>query len=89
MAKSTQSSQPHKAPAYEKPRPNVPLTPHPTGRWCKKVKGKLHYFGKIEGDSKGEAAFKLWLEQKDDLLAGRKPCATKGGLRVGRELRTR
>jgi hypothetical protein len=23
-----------------------PLTLHPTGQYCKKIKGKLHYFGK-------------------------------------------
>jgi hypothetical protein len=23
------------------------LTPHPTGRWCKKIRGKIHYFGPI------------------------------------------
>jgi hypothetical protein len=28
-----------------KPYPAFPLTPHPTGRWCKKIRGKLHYFG--------------------------------------------
>ncbi len=29
----------------DKPSPDFPLTAHPTGRWCKKIKGKLHYFG--------------------------------------------
>jgi integrase len=82
MAKSTLSTAARKA-TVGKPRPDFPLTPHPTGRWCKKVKGKLHYFGRIEGDAKGEAALELWLDQKDDLLAGRKPCVTKGGLKVG------
>ena len=33
------------------------------------MKGTLHDFGRVE---KGEAALELWLEQKDDLLAGRK-----------------
>ena len=56
-----------------KPHPDYPLTPHPTGRWCKKIRGKLHYFGKIDGDEKGEAALNDWLEKKDDLLAGRTP----------------
>ncbi len=83
MPKSTQSQQPDKAPTYQKPRPDFPLTPHPTGRWCKKVKGKLHYFGHIEKDAKGEAALELWLDQKDDLLAGRKPRVSGSGLKVG------
>jgi integrase len=33
----------------------------------------MHYFGKIADDPNGEAALNLWREQKDDLLAGRKP----------------
>ena len=28
-----------------KPYPLFPLTAHPTRRWCKKIAGKLHYFG--------------------------------------------
>jgi integrase len=31
-----------------KPYEGFPLTPHPSGRWCKKIRGKLHYFGKLD-----------------------------------------
>ena len=54
MAKSTLSTVAGKGTVGES-RPDFPLTPRPTGRWCKKVKGKLHYFGHIEKDAKGEA----------------------------------
>jgi integrase len=53
-----------------KPHRDFPLTPHPSGRWCKKVRGKLHYFGPWNAP---DAALAKWLEQRDDLLAGRTP----------------
>ncbi len=56
-----------------KPHPDFPLFPHATGRWAKKVRGKFAFFGKVADDPKGEKALELWLEQKDDLLAGRTP----------------
>ena len=31
--------------SVQKPRKDFPLFPHQTGRWCKKVRQKLHYFG--------------------------------------------
>lgn len=51
------------------------------GRWGKKVRRKVHYFGNVANDPKGEGALALWLEQKDDLIAGRKP-RSKDGLTV-------
>ena len=45
-----------------KPRPDFPLFPHATGRWAKKVRGKLLYFGKVADDPKGQAALAKWLE---------------------------
>jgi integrase len=48
MPKSNTSTQSRKSPKVEKPFPGFPLTPHPSGRWCKKIRGKLHYFGKID-----------------------------------------
>lgn len=52
---------------------DFPLFPHQRGFWAKKVLGRMHYFGKIADDPKGEAALLLWVQQKDHLLAGRKP----------------
>ncbi len=73
---STPSQSSRKAPK------DFPLTRHPRGYWCKKVKGKLHYFGKIVGDENGQAALAKWLEQKDELLAGRTPRIKSDGLTV-------
>jgi integrase len=67
----------------KKPRKDFPLFPHRSGRWCKKVRGQFHYFGKVADDPNGQVAINLWLDQRDDLLAGRKPrIAGKQGLTV-------
>ncbi len=62
-----------------KPSKDFPLTPHRSGKWCKKVRGKLHYFGRLENP---QAALEDWLAVKDDLLAGRTPRANREGLTV-------
>lgn len=68
---------------FQKPRPDFPLTPHNgSDYWCKKVRGRLVYFGKLADDPKGEAPLDLWNEQKDDLLAGREPKANRDELTV-------
>jgi len=74
----------HSKPAEKpkKPRPDFPLFPHASGRWAKKIRGKFHYFGKVDADPKGEAAEQLWSDQKDDLLAGRTPRVGRDGLTV-------
>ena len=58
-------------PKTAKPRKDFPLTAHHrTGQWCKKVRGKIYYFGKLDDP---DAALKKWVEQKDYLLAGLVP----------------
>jgi integrase len=56
------------APAPSSKEKSHPLTLHPTGQFCKKIRGKIHYFGKDL-----EAALERWEAEKDDLLAGRTP----------------
>jgi integrase len=63
-----------------KPRADFPLFPHQAGYWAKKVRGKLHYFGKVATDPKGQAALDRWIEQRDELLAGRVPRVKTEGL---------
>ncbi|MGD0898063.1 MAG: tyrosine-type recombinase/integrase [Thermoguttaceae bacterium] len=62
-----------------KPRPDFPLFPHATGRWAKKIKGKLHYFGPWADP---DAALARYVEERDDLYAGRKPRRKGVGLTV-------
>ena len=65
---------------FRKPREDFPLYPHRNGRWAKRVRGDIKYFGKCADDPKGEAALQLWLDQKEGLLAGRTPRAKGDGL---------
>jgi len=51
-----------------------PLTLHPTGQFCKKIKGKLHYFGTDK-----QQALQRYLEQAADLHAGRRPKSNSSG----------
>src|SRR5437016_13155388 len=59
-----------KSPKPAKPYPEFPLTAHPAGYWCKKIRGKIHYFGPWADP---DGALAKYLEQQHDLHAGRTP----------------
>lgn len=76
----------------KKPYPDFPLTPHASGAWQKKIRGKTHYFGKwgrrvngklvrLPGDG-WEEALELYKAVADDLHAGKTPRASTDGLTV-------
>lgn len=73
MANSTKQKKP------KKPYPDFPLFPHATRRWAKKIRGKLVYFGPWD-DPNG--ALQKYLDEKDDLHAGRTPRISSGQLTI-------
>src|SRR5690349_9241640 len=87
MSKRSKSAQPRKP---KKPYPDFPLTPHASGKWMKKIRGKLHYFGswarRLEGvlipvENDGwEQALAEYNAVAEPLHAGREPGLSKDGL---------
>jgi integrase len=59
-----------KVPKPDKPYPEFPLSPHPSGQWCKRIQGTLHYFGSWDDP---QAALDKYLEERDYLHAGTTP----------------
>ncbi len=64
----------------DKPYPELPLTAHATGKWCKKVRGKIHYFGSWDDPT---GAINEWLAVKNALLAGADPKQNEGWHDIG------
>lgn len=73
MPQSTTKRRPSKPSTSPSAPPDFPLWKHPTGRWCKKIKGRFHYFGYVAADPTGQAALDRWNREKDYLLSGRTP----------------
>jgi len=85
MSNSTGKKRSRKATSCRPPKPYkaFPLSAHASGAWQKKIRGKIHYFGrwgrvrngKMERlpDDGWKEALGLYKAQADDLHAGRKP----------------
>jgi hypothetical protein len=54
----------------QKPYRSFCLTAHNNGQWCKKIRGKVHFFG-VWADPQG--ALDRYLQVAADLSAGRQP----------------
>lgn len=75
-----------------KPYEEFPLVAHPSGHWCKKIRGKLRYCGRwgriVDGkmqrikDDGWEAALAKYKRNSEAWYAGRTPRDTDGGLTV-------
>lgn len=94
MAKSTRKGRSRKVSLPAKPYDGFPLSPHVSGRWQKKIRGKLHYFGrwgtvvngslqKLPGDDWWKPALDEYERKRDALFAGRTPRAESDGLTIG------
>ncbi|MBL7132472.1 MAG: tyrosine-type recombinase/integrase [Phycisphaerae bacterium] len=53
-----------------KPYASFPLTSHNNGQWCKKIRGKMYFFGVWENP---DAALQNYLRAAEALHAGRRP----------------
>ncbi len=66
-------AKPAKKPA--KPYEDYPLFAHDNGQWAKKIRGKLHYFGKW---SEPDEALDAYLQDRDYLHSGKTPPSRDG-----------
>ena len=76
-----------------KPYPDFPLGPAPCGYWQKRIRGKIHYFGKwghvvngklerLQEDGCWQDALALYEKQREALFAGRTPRIEPEGLTI-------
>ena len=61
----------------DKPRNDFPLSPAANGQWCKKIRGRIYYFGVWADPAAAEADY---LRVREYLQAGRRPPTTETGI---------
>jgi integrase len=71
---TTKSTQ---APRPSKPYPEYPLTPRGDGRWCKRIRGRIHYFV-----GTWEDALEEYQRTRDYLYAGKTPPAPSDAVTI-------
>lgn len=85
MTDSKQNRARRRPSKQQKPYRDYPLSWHPSGQWCKRIKGTLYYFG-----SDAEKALERYLRERDWIVAGKTPppieVADADGLRLRRLL---
>ena len=59
----------------DKPRPDFPLYAHASGKWAKTIRERAYYFGSWADP---EGALDEYLDDVDDLQAGRTPTTRQG-----------
>lgn len=68
----------------QKPRDDFPLTAHrASGQWCKKIRGKIYYFGKLDNPDAAETAFKIKLKEIETGVVARPVEVETGRVDVG------
>jgi integrase len=83
VPKSTKSPPARKRQRPVKPYPEYPLSPHPSGKWQKKIAGRIHYFGqwarrvggklvRVDGDGWEDALREYNLHNETIRLTGKK-----------------
>lgn len=94
MSDSTRKASQRKDVRADKPTPDFPLFRHALGYWSKKIRGRIHHFGRwgrvvkgvvteLEGDEHWQTALAKYSEQAEALYAGRTPRPkSEGGLTV-------
>lgn len=54
----------------EKPSPDFPLTPHSSGKWCRKIRGLIRYFGRWEDPDGALAEYRAFMAAAGPAAAG-------------------